>query len=349
MRYVLYCCERFKFYLGVHRQRSCFFFLNDTAPPEISPLPLHAALPISMVTTRDGVAVAGPGISVEVHAVPFQCSAYPPDSIALPAIVEKLPTAQMSFAPCAEIAVRWPVPPGFAGSGAGSGTKPHWVPSQCSTSGLDRPIVPTAHASVGPRPATPARNPATASGLSADQVRPFQCSVTGLPARYPLAVSLPTAHASVAEEAPTPNSAVFAVTGGSTVLCHVPVQCRASGRALTKLASGGANVAPTVHGSLSFTAAAALSMSLPSGDFGAGTTFQPLAAKAGPAVNASPIVAARAPQPMRNQVFMRSPSVKPVIRTATRRLRRGGSRVRKGSDPLALVETDHPAVGDDRG
>src|SRR2546430_12165879 len=106
MRYVLYCCERFKFYLGVHRQRSCFFFLNDTAPPEISPLPLHAALPISMVTTPDGVAVAGPGISVEVHAVPFQCSAYPPDSIALPAIVEKLPTAQMSFAPCAEIAVR---------------------------------------------------------------------------------------------------------------------------------------------------------------------------------------------------------------------------------------------------
>src|SRR2546430_12985117 len=26
---------------------SCFFFLNDTAPPEISPLSLHDALPIS--------------------------------------------------------------------------------------------------------------------------------------------------------------------------------------------------------------------------------------------------------------------------------------------------------------
>src|SRR5256886_15912355 len=25
-----------------------FFFFNDTAPPEISPLPLHAALPISL-------------------------------------------------------------------------------------------------------------------------------------------------------------------------------------------------------------------------------------------------------------------------------------------------------------
>src|SRR2546421_13032357 len=25
----------------------CFFFLNDTAPPEISPFPLHAVLPIS--------------------------------------------------------------------------------------------------------------------------------------------------------------------------------------------------------------------------------------------------------------------------------------------------------------
>src|SRR2546430_13070685 len=31
---------------NIHRD-SFFFFLNDPAPPEISPLPLHAALPIS--------------------------------------------------------------------------------------------------------------------------------------------------------------------------------------------------------------------------------------------------------------------------------------------------------------
>src|SRR2546427_5006971 len=31
---------------------SFFFFLNDPAPPEISPLPLHAALPISPLQFR---------------------------------------------------------------------------------------------------------------------------------------------------------------------------------------------------------------------------------------------------------------------------------------------------------
>src|SRR5260370_22980597 len=31
-------------------QFSFFFFFNDTAPPEISPLPLHAALPIYLAT-----------------------------------------------------------------------------------------------------------------------------------------------------------------------------------------------------------------------------------------------------------------------------------------------------------
>src|SRR2546430_14421913 len=37
-----------------------FFFLNDPAPPEISPLPLHAALPISAGDyCRQGAAGAG--------------------------------------------------------------------------------------------------------------------------------------------------------------------------------------------------------------------------------------------------------------------------------------------------
>src|SRR5256884_8913308 len=35
-----------------------FFFFNDPPPPEIYPLPLHAALPISLV--RDGVIKSGP-------------------------------------------------------------------------------------------------------------------------------------------------------------------------------------------------------------------------------------------------------------------------------------------------
>src|SRR2546430_10479160 len=33
---------------------SFFFFLNDAAPPEISPLPLHAPLPICEVPSRGG-------------------------------------------------------------------------------------------------------------------------------------------------------------------------------------------------------------------------------------------------------------------------------------------------------
>src|SRR3989304_9960647 len=37
-----------------------FFFLNDPAPPEISPLSLHAALPISRPGRRSGRPSAGP-------------------------------------------------------------------------------------------------------------------------------------------------------------------------------------------------------------------------------------------------------------------------------------------------
>src|SRR2546429_9247668 len=33
-----------------------FFFFNDTAPPEIYPLPLHAALPISLMQKGDAPA-----------------------------------------------------------------------------------------------------------------------------------------------------------------------------------------------------------------------------------------------------------------------------------------------------
>src|SRR5256884_8114140 len=36
------------FYGSCHLQSSFFFFLNDPAPPEISPFPLRAALPISI-------------------------------------------------------------------------------------------------------------------------------------------------------------------------------------------------------------------------------------------------------------------------------------------------------------
>src|SRR3989441_10759673 len=39
----------FFFLVGVHQSIiAFFFFLNDTAPTEISPLPLHDALPISL-------------------------------------------------------------------------------------------------------------------------------------------------------------------------------------------------------------------------------------------------------------------------------------------------------------
>src|SRR5258708_5559534 len=51
---------------------SLFFFLNDTAPPEISPLPLHAALPISGRAdrrTRDSTVGAGAQIAVLPLAV----------------------------------------------------------------------------------------------------------------------------------------------------------------------------------------------------------------------------------------------------------------------------------------
>src|SRR3989449_8571505 len=39
---------------------SIFFFFNDTAPPEIYPLPLHAALPISAQAPPAGVLPAPP-------------------------------------------------------------------------------------------------------------------------------------------------------------------------------------------------------------------------------------------------------------------------------------------------
>src|SRR2546425_10864821 len=42
-----------------HVHLSSFFFLNDTAPPEISPLPLHDALPLPR-RARGGLAVHGP-------------------------------------------------------------------------------------------------------------------------------------------------------------------------------------------------------------------------------------------------------------------------------------------------
>src|SRR2546430_7011742 len=47
---------------------SFFFFLNNRAPPELSPLPLHAALPISGAThlqvfTRIILPLAAPGIA----------------------------------------------------------------------------------------------------------------------------------------------------------------------------------------------------------------------------------------------------------------------------------------------
>src|SRR2546430_14701233 len=35
-------------YRNVSNSYTCFFFLKDTAPTEISPFPLHAALPIGM-------------------------------------------------------------------------------------------------------------------------------------------------------------------------------------------------------------------------------------------------------------------------------------------------------------
>src|SRR2546430_14587462 len=44
---MLYIVVNFFFLIMPLLSSSSFFFLNDTAPPEISPLPLHAALPIS--------------------------------------------------------------------------------------------------------------------------------------------------------------------------------------------------------------------------------------------------------------------------------------------------------------
>src|SRR2546422_5607757 len=41
------CFFGFYCFLSGSRDHFCFFFFNDTAPPEISPLPLHDALPIS--------------------------------------------------------------------------------------------------------------------------------------------------------------------------------------------------------------------------------------------------------------------------------------------------------------
>src|SRR5256885_16745941 len=40
-----------------------FFFFNDTAPPEISPLPLHAALPISWPSRRKRPSFSFPPVS----------------------------------------------------------------------------------------------------------------------------------------------------------------------------------------------------------------------------------------------------------------------------------------------
>src|SRR5256884_3657878 len=49
-------CVVFFLYIASSHHFLFFFFLNDTAPPEISPLPLHAALPICA-----DIVVATPG------------------------------------------------------------------------------------------------------------------------------------------------------------------------------------------------------------------------------------------------------------------------------------------------
>src|SRR5256885_5468 len=44
--FIFVCCCSFFFLLVAAHLYLFFFFLNNPAPPEISPLPLHAALPI---------------------------------------------------------------------------------------------------------------------------------------------------------------------------------------------------------------------------------------------------------------------------------------------------------------
>src|SRR5256885_8543706 len=55
---ISYICLIFFFFLCLPLLFFFFFFLNDPAPPEISPLPLHAALPISEHLGPDRVPAA---------------------------------------------------------------------------------------------------------------------------------------------------------------------------------------------------------------------------------------------------------------------------------------------------
>src|SRR5256886_7966102 len=55
------------FYYDIPRHLFFFFFFNDTAPTEISPLPLHAALPILACLTAALMAV--PVAAVVIQAV----------------------------------------------------------------------------------------------------------------------------------------------------------------------------------------------------------------------------------------------------------------------------------------
>src|SRR6202034_4953195 len=52
----------------VRRLCDSFFFLNDPAPPEISPLPLHDALPILLKSHRKEIFLAG-GAGTRLHPI----------------------------------------------------------------------------------------------------------------------------------------------------------------------------------------------------------------------------------------------------------------------------------------
>src|SRR5215469_9435587 len=170
--------------------------------------------------------LAGLGVAIPAHLVPFQCRARvwdrPP--------VEVLPTAHAFVAELASTANRGLVVPG-----CGLATRAHCRPFQCMISEVSFPLVaptlPTAHALLAEVAVTPNSSsllPAPPGlGLApCVQAVPFQCRIRVWSA-VPLS-KVPTAHASVADTACTLDRSLKSRLGFglSTCVQLLPSKCR---------------------------------------------------------------------------------------------------------------------------
>src|SRR5262249_52049071 len=156
--------------------------------------------------------VPGLGLGTIFQADPFQCMVSVKLLLWVPFAAEKLPTAQMSFADRAEMALSEllvnVMPAGTTGSGAGTILQAE--PPQCSISVRAVSLRPTAQAFPPPRSATPNSpdfDPPLTSGVGTMlQLVPSQCAVSGSVCAAPGAFLMPTAQTSFAAASETASS-----------------------------------------------------------------------------------------------------------------------------------------------